>query len=163
MSPVQAPPAAVTFFLLATALLWGGLLWGGVPWLGGGRVQDWPLRLFLATTGTVIVVGWVATTLALVGLYSLASLAVVLLGCAGLLGWAARGHPPAGRCSRGGWHEVALAALMGLGAFFYLRPTNICWAEAMRAATSTLPQQLRAPAPISNATSGIVFWPAMLR
>lgn len=112
-------------FGLALLLLVAVLTWGGRRWLGGAaHGVDGPLILFAAVTGAAIVVGWVATTLAIVGWFSLPALALLVAASAavpGILLWRQRraSLPP---LAAFGWQELALGALLVVAALLYFRP-----------------------------------------
>jgi|GEM_PF-557002 len=89
-----------------------------------GQEPDCAVRLFVSAVSVLVIVGWLATTLALIGVYALRWVALLLLTIDGaLLGLVLLRRLPARlHCARGGWSELGLVVLMLIGFGLYLRP-----------------------------------------
>ena len=119
-----------TFVLFGSAIL---LLMVAIS-LGGRRLLctlvtqgegvDWPLLSFVAVAGAAIVVGWLATTLAITGHFSLPLLALLTVGIAALPGgyWWRHRRTRIAALPAAGWQELALGALLLVAALLYFRP-----------------------------------------
>ncbi len=124
MSSIQSSLGEIAFFVIVAVVFWGATLFILVPrLLHTGGQMDWPLRLFVATVGTLLAVGWSAVVLALFGQYTLGRTAVLLLAIGGgFTVYAYRRRPAIKPIAWGGWHELCLAALLVVAALLYLRP-----------------------------------------
>ncbi|MBX2997412.1 MAG: glycosyltransferase family 39 protein [Caldilineaceae bacterium] len=123
MNLVQSSPGEIVFFSAVMLLFCGAMLLFVAPrWLHSGR-PDWALALFVSVVGTLLMLGWVAVVLALVGQYSLGLLTVVLVGIgAVLVVTAGRFGSGLQAFERGSWHELGLVVLLVTGALLYFQP-----------------------------------------
>lgn len=125
MTSIQAPFTEIVLFAVGVAGFWSLMFWFLTPRLRvNDQEPDCLARLFVSTVCTLIGVGWLATTLALVGAYALRWVALLLLAIDGVvLGLITlRGMRAQLRCAKGGWSELGLVALMVLGVGLYWRP-----------------------------------------
>lgn len=125
MTSIQAPFVEILLFALSVAGFLLVAFFYLTPQLRVNKQEpDCVLRLFVSAVSVLVVVGWFATTLALIGAYALRWVALLLLALDGVLLGVVflRRQAPRLRCAWGGWSEIGLLGLMLIGAALYLRP-----------------------------------------
>lgn len=125
MTSIQAPFLEILLFTLSVAGFLLAAFFYLTPQLKVNEQEpDCVLRLFVSAVSVLVVVGWFATTLALIGAYALRWVALLLLALDGVLLGVVffRRQAPRLRCAWGGWSEIGLLGLMVIGAALYLRP-----------------------------------------
>lgn len=125
MISIQIPFADISLFAFTVVGFWLLGFFSLTPHLKiNGQEPDCAVRLFVSTVSALVIVGWLATTLALIGMYALRWVALLLLAIDGAL-FAfilLRRLPVRLPCARGGWCELGLVIWMLIGFGLYLRP-----------------------------------------
>lgn len=115
---LQAPAIVILGFVTAVLLFTAVLL---LIWAKVAPTLDWLEALFAAFMGTVIVTGWVSTSLMTFGVFSLAGVAgILILAAVGLLGWQQPFQRPQFAPLK--WPEWLLLVLLLGSAVVYFRP-----------------------------------------
>lgn len=111
--------ATVIFGFITAVLLFSTVSW--LVWAKYDPSLDWLEGIFVTVVGTVICIGWLSTTLVSFGLFSLATVAILLfLGGILLFWWQRPLSPP--KLARPQWPEWLLLFLLLGTAIVYFRP-----------------------------------------